>query len=604
MKSIDSSKEKQQRRPLAAMVFFGCFYLYIWLVIEPSLIYQGFGTRVDYPVFWTGFSFLGSCLSRPSGLLEYLTGFLSHLYYFSWLGALIITLTAWCIYRSVQEILVLVGSAKNTVLSLLPVILLTVPYNRYDNQLTAYLALSAALWFFVVYVKISADNIRLRAVVFMIFFALLYYVAGGASIVFAAMAVIYEILITRRRVLGISFLAVATGTYFASKYFYDFEVTIFSFRMLTVALEIEPYSKYSVIGLYVFFPLLLITSGIWQRLLSRVNRRTEVLLIIIIFAACFFASFESTRKKLAMMDSFANREMWPEVLETAHKIRPESYNIFCIHDVNRALYHTGRLGDDMFSYPQTLHALLLTSTGNNIPSGTTFFKRTRLLMELGHIADAERDAFEFTELIGSSPLILEQLATIKLIKGQPQAARIFLNAMSRDLIHGKKARDILNSLQNDPELKGSKRIPYLRSIASDKQGVNATFNSNDFFRQLLNKNDKNKLAFEYMMAFHLLTGQVDKVVENLGFLNDLGYRQLPQCYEEAIVIYMGLGRKRLDLHGWQPSLEILKQAKEIDRIYKLSGGKYNRQATYEALVNDFGKTYFFYYIFEVPKLRK
>ena len=46
-----------------------------------------------------------------------------------------------------------------------------------------------------------------------------------------------------------------------------------------------------------------------------------------------------------------------------------------------------------------------------------------------------------------------------------------------------------------------------------------------------------KMAFEYLMAHYLLTGQLDKVVANIPRLSDLGYRDIPRHYQEAILLH-------------------------------------------------------------------
>jgi hypothetical protein len=60
---------------------------------------------------------------------------------------------------------------------------------------------------------------------------------------------------------------------------------------------------------------------------------------------------------------------------------------------------------------------------------------------------------------------------------------------------------------------------------------------------LLKRNPRNKMAFEYLMACYLVTGQVDKIVANVGKLREFGYERIPPLYEEAILIYYGSWRQ-------------------------------------------------------------
>jgi hypothetical protein len=511
--------------------------------------------------------------------------------------------------------------------------MLLIIHSRYDNQLASCIALLAALWFSVGYAKLSLRSSAARAVVFLVMLAILYYIAGGAGIIFAFLAMIFELFVSQSKILSVLYPATAIGTYFVGKHIFDIEFEIIFYRLLETQYGYDLWIMYILISMYIFFPLLLFAAGWWRqsagkkgsvgkhkirtkgkstpaggaRQFLRSGRGKWIMntgLLMVMVAVSIFVSFDRTKKKLLQVDYFAQRRMWPEVLETARHIRPESYDNFCIHDVNRALHCTGRFGDEMFCYPQNLPALLLTGSKRLTPSSRKLLKRSRLLLELGHVGNAEKDAYEYMELVGNSPLILEQLAKIKLAKGQVEAAKVFWGALSKDVIWGRRGREMLRRLEEDPELADDRTIQHLRSIASEEDNVSFIFDQDDFFNQLLDKNKNNKMAFEYMMAFYLLAGQVDMVVANLGHLNDLGYEKLPQYYEEAIVVYMGTGRPRKDLHGWQPRLEIVRRAKEVDRIYKLHGGRNNEQGVRNALAAEFSHSYFEYYIFDAPRARQ
>ncbi len=620
--------------PVGSIIFFACFYLYVWLFIEPRLIYHGFGTFTAYPAFSVDWEFLRSSLSYPGGVVEYIGGFLSQLYYFSWLGALVVTAVALSLYiatRMLISMFVTPQTQTGQVLKLIcyiPAAMLLMIHNRYDSQLTAFIALLAALWFTVAYEKLSPRNSITRMLVFLVMFAMLYYIAVSAIFIFAFLAAIHELFVRRRRILSVLFLTTAIGTtqlthYLVLRYIFGLETEIIYQKLFEVPLEYDP--RLTAICIYFFFPLVLFVVGLWgwkskvksKKLKvkskksgvwrfsqnNKVKWAIEATLLAAILVVSIFASFDGTKKKLVQVDYFAHQRMWPEVLQTARRIRPESYDAFCIHDINRALYYTGRLGDEMFCYPQQLPALLLTNIDPKKLAARRFMKSSELLLKLGYTGGSEKDAFEFMEIVGNSPLILEQLAKIKLAKGQVEAAKVFLRVLSKDLIFGHRGREMLQHLEDDPELANDKTIQHIRSVMIEKDSDRSALEADAFFYQLLDKNKNNKMAFEYMMAFYLLTGQTGKLIENIGRLNEIGYNRLPQYYEEAIVIYiMGTGGKKMDLHGWQLQPETIMQGAEFSRIY--SRNQRNIQNARDALVSNFGKSYFFYYIFELPKIMK
>lgn len=655
--------KRNQNVPVGSVIFFVCFYLYVWLSIEPRLIYHSFGTLIAYPAFSIDWEFLRNSLQFPGGVVEYIGGFLSQLYYFSWLGALVVTAVAYLLYLAARILVRLSAGGRLQIICYIPAVMLMMIHNRYDSQLTTFISLLAALWFSVAYEKMTVRGLRhsaTRAAVFLVMFALLYYIALDASFVFAAIVTIYEFFAgrhaapteresaetetdgaksppsqdNRRWVLKILFPTVAIGTYLAARYIFTLQTKAVQLQLLLARLSYDPWVKNISTCIYFLFPLALLIAALWSALRTRyaeskqvkdeaktrakdessktkkrrrffqntkVARAIETTLPIIILAISVFVSFDGTKKKLVQVDYFAHHKMWPEVLQTARQIQPKSFDIYCVHDVDRTLYYTGKLGDEMFHYPQSPIALTLAVKSQILPD-RMYLKVSEFLLELGHVAEAERAAFEYMEIANSGPLILEQLATIKLVKGQTKAAKVFLQNLSKDLILGHRGREMLRRLEQDPNLANDERIQYLRSVASDTENIGDTYSDN-FFSDLLDTNKNNKMAFEYMMAFYLLTGQVEKVMANISSLNELGYERLPQYYEEAMVIYMAKTKKQdIPVAGWRPRFETIERAKKINGLYSRYGGRYNEQRIRQELGPDFAGSYFLYYIFDMPKV--
>ena len=79
------SVRKLLDRALPVCFFMGLF-VYVWMAIEPRLLYYGFGVFAEFPRFsWEGM-FLKVSLSTPGGPLSLLVGFLAQWYYLSWLA--------------------------------------------------------------------------------------------------------------------------------------------------------------------------------------------------------------------------------------------------------------------------------------------------------------------------------------------------------------------------------------------------------------------------------------------------------------------------------------------------------------------------------------
>jgi hypothetical protein len=159
-------------------------------------------------------------------------------------------------------------------------------------------------------------------------------------------------------------------------------------------------------------------------------------------------------------------------------------------------------------------------------------------------------------------------------------------------------------METDPQLTTDKHVQYLRSVASEVDNAVYAFNADNFFQELLDKNKHNKMAFEYMMAFYLLIGQVNKVAENIPRLDDFGYEKMPFHYEEALALYIGSTRKRIDLKGHIPTVETLQYIKRFDNIYKNYVIQGNKQAARNNLIKDYKGSYIFYFVFEIQRAQK
>jgi hypothetical protein len=287
--------------------------------------------------------------------------------------------------------------------------------------------------------------------------------------------------------------------------------------------------------------------------------------------------------------------MWPEILTYVKNVPLNQYSVFHAYGANLALYHTGQLAENMFSYPQKPGSLLLTA---NINDGVFELIESSVLIELGHINYAEKRASELFEIVGDNPFILQRLALINIVKGQTQTARVFLNVLAKDLIYGKQAKELLYRLNQDPNLSDDKQICYLRSVMPTKDTIPSLGKGPEaLLLNLLERSGHNKMAFEYLMADYLLTNQLEKFVQNLWRLDDFDYQKIPRHYEEAILIYSKLTRKEVDLHGRKISTETAEHGGKF--FGTLNYFTLDKKAAYNALAKDFGNSYFFYRVFGV-----
>jgi hypothetical protein len=623
--TIKSSEKRRFPSP-GSILFFTVFYLYTLLVIEPKLIYHAFGRTLYYHPFLIDWAFLGDSLTKIGGPAEYLAGFLSQCFFFSWAGAIVFTVIAWLFWFLTIRFFTLTKSHCPPLIYYLHAALLLAIYTRYGHQILSIVALLAVMTFFVFYIKFNSPNIIFATFQFSAAFGFMYYITGQAVIVFALLVGIYELFVSGRKSISVFCFLTTTGLFLVSKYLLDIPIDIIFLRRLSASQPFNTWVKYAVFIMYLI-PFLIILEIALSKYIVKIRIRSQEASLhfkakrekasklfsyfkyvlkttapVVLIILTFFLSQRKTDKLVFKISYYSHNKMWQKALECARECPDNVYSIYWNHDINRALYHTGQLGNQMFSVRQKLRALLLTSDDTNIPiSLLTFAKRIDLFIELGHAGVAERLAFELIESTNQCPYALERLAFINLIKHQNETAKIMLRKLSKDLVYGPQARKMLKRLETDPQLTTYEPIQKARSVASDMDNIHFGLEADNFFKQLLKKNDKNQMAFEYMMAFYLLTGQVNKLAENIGMLNNFSYDKIPSYYEEAIAIYIGSGGKKIDLHGYFPSVQTLQYVKQFDNIYKTYSGQTNKQAAKRALTNKYKNSYIYYFVFEIPR---
>ena len=553
----------------------------------------------------------------------------------SWLGALLIVLVALGLFELSRRHYVYIGYPDSTVLPFFPVVMVVLIYNHYEHPLSVCLALSVGLLLSLGFEKIPVRGKALRLAIFCLMTAIGYWLAGaGGVFVFSLMTIVYLLFIRRDWLLTVlTFPAAIAIVWLLAEYVFHISSKQ-AFSILIPSPELTEgmtkLSKVLVFILFAFMPVTALLIFVWRILFNKngnipvtaktksrrsrttrsVNRRRggsfadflrfvkPVVPFMVLIAGLYFSS-DKIHRQIVVMNSLARREQWPEVLELGYRLPKNIYNIYCNHDINRALYHAGRLGYDMLHFPQNPHALLLTHEQEE--ASMTQLKMCDTYIELGNVNYAEKLASEFLAAEGRIGIVLERLAWINIIKGQENTARIYLNALRNDLIYRRRADSILWNLKNGFEPDEAAYIHQIGSyIRRDENPRLYKESIEEMLTGLLRQNPNNRMAFEYLMAGYLLAGQVEKIATNIEHLTDFGYQEIPTLYEEAVLIYQGLRGRRPDLGTFDIRPETVERYNRFVRLYN-SMQPQNRQAVLQRLIQEFGTSYFFYYRFTISR---
>ena len=615
------------------LIFFLFCTVYLLLVIEPHLIYQCFGTILPnaHP-FVTGWPFLENSLDLPGGFVVYVSGFLSQGFYYSWLGTVIIVVSALCLCELSRLHLVAAGYARATVLTSVPAILIFLIYSCYKHPLPACLTVSLGLLCSLVFEIVPLRSLVIRAVVCCLMAAIIFWLSGaGAILIFLLMTVIYGIFVHKDWRLTVLALPASFAITWGLTQYLFLIPSQKAFLILTpvspaVTVGMNTFSRVLIILLYGFVPLSVLLlflgknvfskTGQTRKISSKPNKGKKgytvagqkklsptifkkpavIAVPIVLMTVGLYFSHDEMRKPFVLANDYALRKQWDKVLGLSRSLPKGKSNVYFNHDIIRALYHTGRLPYDLFRFPQTPHGLLLTHEKKE--SYLTQLKLCDMFIELGQVNMSEKLASEILATKNHCGIVMEKLAWINIIKGQNRTARIYLNALKKDLNYRGNAEALLSALDEGFTAEEAAYVDRIRSYMHE-EGYAGT--GKDSIEQMLSgllvHNPHNKMAFEYLMACYLLAGQVDKIAANMKRLDDLGYQTIPILYEEAILIYLSSRGQRIDLNKFNIRPQTIQRYKNFVQL-RNSIQPHNRQAVLKRLIVEFGSSYFFYFTFK------
>ncbi len=626
-----ASQPRLRRAVGFAALFFGLFYLYVWLVINPRLLYE---SHPRFPVFFTGAAFLRATVTRYGGLVEYISGFLAQSYYFPWLGALVITLITGLACLALDMLVRAMGGSGARFGALALAAIVIVAHNHHLNQITILVGLLVALACAALYARVPLKRDLPRVALFLVLSLLLYFAAGGAYLLFAALAGIYELLTRQRRLAAlVALLSMEAIPHVLGTYVLEVSLTDSFARLLPFHPDMSSMGREAIVGAYLLPPIIAAAVGTRQLIAShrkarrgdsapvppktseRAGRRGLLrrlgdvrphpavgwLLCLALTAGAAFLTYDRQTMTRLRIDYYARYRMWEHVLRAAEGIQPDHYGPLVAQHVNEALYHTGRLPHEMFRYPQRPDELLFDMESSQSMAekdrkrqavNECYYRIGDLDLRLGLVNEAEREAHEALATHGEHGCVLYRLALINIAKKQPEAASVFLRALRRHLIYSREAGSLLRRIEADPSLSSAPGIEHLRSVMLSGDETAFDFSGESDYQALLATNRHNRMAFEYLMGFYLLTANLDRFVENLPRLRDLNYPGLPRHYQEAILVYEKATEQQADRCGYEISEDVLQEFAQFCTDLDVCGSV---PVATQTLMPRYGNTYFYYY---------
>ena len=227
-------------------------------------------------------------------------------------------------------------------------------------------------------------------------------------------------------------------------------------------------------------------------------------LVAVIMGFLVWKNANFKAEKVMQYDFMACHQQWNRILETVNAEKPN--NQIGVTVQNLALAMRGMLLEHMFDYNQnSIHGLLPdvnTDATSPMPTAEAFY-------QLGMINVAQRTVFEAQEAIldfQKSGRCYKRLAQTNLINGQYEVARKYLMALQKTLFYRDWANETLPLLGNEKAIASHPEYGRLRQRAYNEDFYFSDHVTPEMLESLYYRNTDNRLAFQYLLAYYMLTG--------------------------------------------------------------------------------------------------
>lgn len=592
-------------------------FLVVFLVINPVLHYS------EQQIAWlNGIHFLNYYFTFPGGLAEYFTLFISQFFYSKWAGSVVVAVIPWLIAVLLANIIFF-----KTKSSFLPVLFFPL------IQLSVLILMSDYLFNFSMVINLFVVSLFLFCCFYAevrlklnLYFSLLpslftiYIVSGGVYFLIFTISAILLLFFKpdRSKLILASILIILAGLipWFSYKFVY---LTNLEHAFLRSVPDVAPMLRYSKPTLFLvtlaIIPLIIAVNLITESFRNASKKKPTKKISIpvkttfkkilplllqtsgfLVFAVITFYYAHKPQEKLKAEIRFsAFQEKWDDVLLKYPKV--ECYDRMVNFQFNQAIAHSGQMLEQLFNYPQVLgtQGLFLDRPFTSevaLPNSDLYF-------DLGNIDESQRFAFESQTLMAYSPRVLKRLILNSLILEDYEAAKTFSNVLSKNPVENDWLKKYENILENPEKAVDNKLVAEKRDIFARQGGL--FFTPRDKMLILLNKNNGNKMAFEYLIAFDLMEHDLASFTDDMKFYNNQGYKKLPKTIEEAVVLFLSQRPDNNFLRSFHVSPETVNHFREFVKAMNSAKGDKEKAKVQAAA---FSNTYWYYVLFVSPVVTK
>ncbi|RPI06977.1 MAG: hypothetical protein EHM64_00850 [Ignavibacteriae bacterium] len=585
------------------ILLLSCF-LYLLYVIHPLLMIE-----VQSPAFLDTADFLKDFLVIPGGLTDWMSALIMQ----SWFSDLIISLV---LTAGFWLVMVLTKLWMSTLFKrrpihtfhLIPMGLFLVYYTQFDTRLSVMIALMINLLALNIVLRWKSQNRILRTVLCLGISLMLFWMTGGAFFIFAALLGVDEL--SQKRFVSSASVLMVSGIL---PYLAAHSVVLVPLKQAYVHnLPFEMptelwYTGYLIPAFYLLTFIFVSLAGLVKipKLIKKNENLAPLLKMAagtILIAGCTYGlsreSLNEIKRHVQMVNRAVTEERWSDVLAMTKYSSNESPLILC--QSNLALYETGKLLDSMFAYPQSKgsQGLIMNQTWSLAwPEYAS-----NISWRLGLVNDSQHWAHEAIEHNAAAPDLLKRLGKIYLAKGNHEAAKRYFLNLKNVPFQGPAADHYLRLIGNPSGLAADPEFRHIRSVMPAEDLISRTKSASPKLDLLVNRNSINKMAFEYMIANLLLTGNMGELLNHLEDFHSFNYNRYPRHVQEAVLFVASMDPK-FNQQILQDVVEqgIFQRFMEYRRI--LYAFKGDRTSAMQNLRGRYDDTFWYYFMFVKPPTR-
>ncbi len=540
----------------------------------------------DLPVSFFLFDseFLREFLDEPGGLLHYGGRFLGQFYHTTWLGALVLSACITCFGILFHRVLRRLGPGKHVFHTLFPCFLLLALHASPATPIEYTLGLLTACAAFLGYLMLPRGMPRHLCA--FVATPVLYLVVGGHVWLFVAWVIALEWLeepLAAHLPFKLLYLVVAVlPPLVAYRWLYPI-----SFRHAWGSRELLSVSQ-GWLGLG--FSAYLLLVPVWARASlgarqasfwrSRVGIWAQLALVLVSAGTLAWLVYDPLPYEWLEYRDLYDHQDWQGILERAR--RDPHPQVMVQFFTNYALFRKGVLLDEMFHYPQPWGArgLFLNFSGQGVsdPAESDIVRALysgRLLLEMGHANAALLQAFNHIAIVGPTYENLELMARCNMVNGSYGIAGKYLSLLEKTMFHRQFAR-YYRSVIADADA-AERSFGGLRKRLPTVHGPIETSAEFGFLRSLVDSYPRNRMAFDYFIAWCLLKkGLMPTVAANVKHLRDAGYNSMPTHLQEGLLLLQNARQQPVDTDGFTFSAETISRVnsflRQLQRSVSQGGG--------------------------------